>query len=96
MPAGSYNELLARLTKAPVVDESEIGGSRPFRAGKLSPRELDVVRALSHGMDNQMVADLYGLSRETVKSHVKRAMGKLAAKNRAHLVAVALRAGMID
>jgi DNA-binding CsgD family transcriptional regulator len=47
-------------------------------------------------LENQMIAELYCMSIETVKSHVKRIMAKLAAKNRTHVVAIALRQGIVD
>jgi DNA-binding CsgD family transcriptional regulator len=43
-----------------------------------------------------MIADAIGISKWTVKEHFRRSLRKLAAKNRAHAVARAFRAGVIS
>lgn len=62
----------------------------------ISPRELEVLRQVAAGNSNRRVAALLGLSEETVKSHMKSVMGKLAARDRTHAVTIALRRGIID
>jgi DNA-binding CsgD family transcriptional regulator len=56
----------------------------------LSDRELDVVRQLVEGLTNQEIADELGISIETVRKHVSKALEKTGAKTRAGLVAKAL------
>jgi DNA-binding CsgD family transcriptional regulator len=55
----------------------------PVRRG-VTPREAEIL-ALAH-LDNQAIADLLGIRRETVKTHLKRAYDKLGAANRTHAV----------
>ncbi len=62
----------------------------------LTEGELRIVRAISYGLGDQGTADLYGIGYETVRSHVVNARRKVAAKNVAHLVAIALREGLIE
>ena len=51
-------------------------------AQSLSPREKDVLRALSVGASNKLIARDYDLAEATVKIHVKNVLRKLKAQNR--------------
>ncbi|WP_373876012.1 response regulator transcription factor [Methylobacterium soli] len=51
-------------------------------AQSLSPREKDVLRALSVGASNKLIARDYELAEATVKIHVKNVLRKLKAQNR--------------
>ena len=66
------------------------------RAGALSKRERQVIDLLAQGMTGEQAAELLVLSAETVKTHIRNAMGKLDASTRAHAVALALRDGQIS
>lgn len=61
----------------------------------MSARELDVLGLLARGLTTGETAGLLGISACTVKDHSKSARLKLGARNTAHAVAIALRAGMI-
>ena len=63
---------------------------------ELTPRELDVVAAVSRGLKNNSIADLLGISLETVKTHVGNAMDKLGARDRTQMAVTALLYGLID
>lgn len=56
----------------------------------LSPRECEVLAALSLGLDNQMIAQRLHITLDTVKSHVKSILRKLRARDRTHAVAISL------
>lgn len=61
----------------------------------LTRRELQVLALVADGKSNAEISgDLY-VSDETVKSHLRRIFYKFGARNRAHAVAIALRAGVI-
>jgi DNA-binding NarL/FixJ family response regulator len=62
----------------------------------LTPRELDVLRAVSTGCSNKMVADRLEISEDTVKGHVRNILSKLSANDRTHAVTIALRRGFLD
>jgi len=61
----------------------------------LAPYELRVLEATSHGLTDREVAVVLGISHETVRKYQKGIQRKLAAKNRAHAMAKALRQGII-
>jgi two-component system nitrate/nitrite response regulator NarL len=56
--------------------------SGSFDMPHLSPREQDVLRSLSCGSSNKVIARDMGLSESTVKVHVKGILRKLNARNR--------------
>lgn len=63
----------------------------------LSPRELDVLRLASRGMDNEAIAAELGLSRRTVERHCSNAYSKLGVGGksaRAAAVAEVMRRGL--
>jgi DNA-binding NarL/FixJ family response regulator len=72
----------------PVVD---VGG----RESTLSAREVQVLALAADGLSNPEIARELGLSALTVKSHLGRMTRRLGARDRAHLVLLALRAGVI-
>lgn len=57
----------------------------------LSRREVEVVRLIARGLSDQDIADEIGLSRNTIKTYVRRILWKLGCKSRAEAVAVASR-----
>lgn len=61
----------------------------------LSKREREILRLLSHGLTNEEIGKQIYISPETVRTHVRRAIGKLGAKTRTQAVATALRQGLI-
>jgi DNA-binding NarL/FixJ family response regulator len=61
----------------------------------LSGRELQVIQLIAHGMQNKEIAEMLGITRETVKSHVKSVLFKLNVRDRTEAIAVAARRGII-
>ena len=61
----------------------------------LSAREVGVLRHVADGCSNREVGEHLGLSALTVKSHLARISRKLGTGDRAQLVAIALRAGLL-
>jgi DNA-binding NarL/FixJ family response regulator len=59
----------------------------------LTERELDVLRSVAAGNSNKIVADKLGISEETVKTHMRSVLSKLAANDRTHAVTIALKRG---
>jgi PAS domain S-box-containing protein len=62
---------------------------------RLTRREREVVREVADGSTTQEIAAKLYISPTTVDTHVRKAMGRLGAKNRAHLIALALQRGEI-
>ena len=65
-------------------------------AAWLTWREVEVLRHVADGLDNKRIGELLGLSALTVKSHLARASRRLGARDRGHLVLLALRAAVIS
>jgi two-component system nitrate/nitrite response regulator NarL len=64
-------------------------------SGKLSARELQVVRLCAQGVSNAEIARTLGLSEGTVKSHLHRAYSKLNLRGRADLTRFAHETGLV-
>ena len=62
----------------------------------LTPRELEVLKWLSHGKSSWDISVILGISEETVNFHAGNIMRKLNAMNRIHAVAIALSNGLIE
>jgi PAS domain S-box-containing protein len=58
--------------------------------GSLTPREREIVRLMAVGRNGPEIAAELHLSHNTVRTHARNAMGKLGARSRAQLVAMAL------
>jgi DNA-binding NarL/FixJ family response regulator len=61
----------------------------------LSPREVDVVRALARGRTNAEIAAELFVSLSTVKTHVSNVHTKLATRNRVELAVWAWEQGLV-
>ena len=76
-------------TVAPLVDSS-------LSSERLTERELDVLRLLSHGRSTREIAQALVVSDETVKSHLTHIYQKLGVGDRTAAVALALRRGLVS
>ena len=77
--------LAAGLRSTPVTDATS----------DLSGREIEVLRLVADGHSNREIGDMLGLSALTVKSHLARISRKLGTGDRAEMVALAMRSGVI-
>lgn len=55
---------------------------------RLSQREEQVVALIGRGLTDAEIGGVLNLAQDTVKSHVRRILAKLGARNRAHAVAL--------
>jgi DNA-binding CsgD family transcriptional regulator len=62
---------------------------------RLTPREAEVLELVAGGLPTPELARALGISPHSVESHVRKAMDKLGAANRAHAVALAFRQGLL-
>ncbi len=67
----------------------------PATIHDLSSREIEVIRLVADGRSNKWIGEQLSLSALTVKSHLARIGRKLGTGDRAHMVALAMRAGVI-
>jgi DNA-binding NarL/FixJ family response regulator len=70
-------------------------GEASSRTDGLSQREIEVLGLVAEGRSNAEVGEALGLSGLTVKSHLARIARKLGTGDRAEMVMIALRAGII-
>ncbi|MGW3494815.1 response regulator [Streptomyces sp. NPDC001020] len=86
---GLTKRLLARVPAA---------GARPNDNvfAKLTTREREIVALVAQGMSNTDISRELVISPATTKTHVSRALTKLGARDRAHLVALAYQHGLVD
>jgi DNA-binding NarL/FixJ family response regulator len=63
--------------------------------GELSARERDILRLVADGHTNKEIGEMVDLSALTVKSHLARIARKLGTGDRAHMVALGMRSGVI-
>jgi DNA-binding CsgD family transcriptional regulator len=75
-----------RFRRTPVPDD-------PPEA--LTTREREIVSLVAMGATGREIADELQIAHDTVRTHVRNAMGRLGARSRAHLVAKALGGGHI-
>lgn len=83
-----------------LVSAAAAGTARPVGSGSdgvdsLSARELQVLQLVADGKSNKDIGEALGLSALTVKSHLARIARKLGTGDRAEMVAMAMRAGVI-
>lgn len=63
---------------------------------KLSPRRTQVLELVAQGNTNPEIAQILRISPYTVLTHLKHIFELLGARDRAHAVALGLRAGLLD
>jgi DNA-binding NarL/FixJ family response regulator len=84
-------------TAARIIDEF-LRPDRPRQAadpGRLTDREIEVLRLVTQGLRNKEIAARLGISENTAKFHLKNILEKLHAQSRTELAARAVREGLI-
>jgi pimeloyl-ACP methyl ester carboxylesterase/DNA-binding CsgD family transcriptional regulator len=79
----------------PFLDE-DAGTASPAPAKQLTPRQLEVLRAVARGLTDKEIASELSLSPRTVEMHVARALAALECANRAEAVRKAAALGWLD
>ena len=69
--------------------------AKPKGNVSLSPRETEVLRLVADGLSNQKIAQRLGLGLETVKTHMRHIMEKLAVSDRTEAAVKAMKQGIM-
>jgi DNA-binding NarL/FixJ family response regulator len=67
----------------------------PAGLEELTPREVEVLTLVARGLSNGELAEELVISEATVKTHVKRVLAKLGARDRVQAVVAAYEAGLV-
>lgn len=91
LPAKLLGELLRQFERM----QREVLSPHGLHTSGLTPREIDVLRLMSEGLDTAEIATRMCLSERAVKRVVFGVTQRLNLRNRPHAVAYALRSGVI-
>ena len=80
--------------RSPGADDRKGPLARPAPGG-LTPREVEILRLISTGLNNQAIAERLFISEHTVHRHVANLLAKLNASSRSAAVAQAGRLGLL-
>jgi len=83
----AHGDLLISHEMVAAITSTEEETEQP--EDRLTPRELDILRALGRGATNQEIADELYISPHTVKIHVRRVLAKMNFRNRQQAAAYA-------
>jgi DNA-binding NarL/FixJ family response regulator len=67
-----------------------------FAQDALTEREIQILRKVSAGSSNKIIAAELSISEATVKAHMKNILSKLGASDRTHAVTMAMKRGFLD
>lgn len=87
-------ELAALLSGRGIFADAASAGE--LAEGILSDREIDIVRCLSSGSSNKVIAQKLGIAEATVKVHVKRILRKTPFSNRTQVALWASAQGLVE
>jgi DNA-binding NarL/FixJ family response regulator len=94
----SGEALLSPSVTRRVIEEYASRAKEPPHSaelGELTEREREVMALVAEGLSNEEIAARLVVSPATAKTHVSRAMVKLAARDRAQLVVLAYESGLV-
>lgn len=69
---------------------------RPRLPDDLTPREVEVLAAMAHGLSNTEIAEKLFVSEATVKTHVGRVLAKTGSRDRVQAVVFAYQTGLVQ
>jgi len=87
LPPRMTGTLFSQIARAAVSRGTEAA----LEAVRMTPREREVIALIADGMSNKAIATSLGVATDTVKSHVRNVMDKLALHSRLQIAAYAHR-----
>ncbi len=81
------------LPEAPLALAERAAGTEEPQLGRLSPREMDILREIARGASNKEIARALGIAETTVKIHVQHILRKLNLTSRVQAAVLATSQG---
>lgn len=86
---------VAKRLLADFKGRPETAVSTAMQLDRLTPREIEVLVLIAHGLSNAAIADHLFIAEATAKTHLNRLLMKLGLHDRAQAVATAYRSGLV-
>ena len=101
LKAGLRNDLISAIHgvhagKLYVAPEVARELSHHQNEEQLTVREVQVLRLVSLGCSNHIIAERLGIGDQTVEAHLRAVLSKLPAQDCTHAIAIALKRGILD
>ncbi len=92
--------LLSPTMTKRLIEEFTVSSPQPNEAEKrvkrLTAREREVLKQIGRGLTNRELSEELFIAESTVKTHIKRVLSKIAARDRIHAVVIAYESGLMD
>lgn len=88
--------LMERMSGFPGGPSKPAADPVAARSFGLTPREVEVLKLISHARTNTQIAEELMVSEDTVKTHVRNVLGKLQARSKRELLARSAELGLVD
>jgi DNA-binding NarL/FixJ family response regulator len=86
------SQVVQRAVQREAVPAAEAEISSPAES-PLSPREMEILKLISQGLDNTAIAETLMVTKRTVQNHISNIYGKLGVTSRTEAMLFALRCG---
>jgi len=84
------------VVRGPAAGTGDPASADRSRLDRLTSREVQVLRLIAEGLSNEQIAELLVIAESTAKTHVKRILQKIDARDRAQAVVLAYRSGLMN
>jgi DNA-binding NarL/FixJ family response regulator len=86
------SQVVQRAVQREPAPSSEAANSSPVES-PLTPREMEILKLISQGLDNTAIAETLMVTKRTVQNHISNIYGKLGVTSRTEAMLFALRCG---